>query len=121
MEKIPEKEQDESIRSFESSLHKMEKALAQMTRKGTNTALLTKRLKALQIGLAVLQYSWLQTPYGYTRQEITEARGTLSDLMPSLGASLVKAKEGSPQKTLLMRRIKAIQLALDAMDEQEQD
>ena len=42
----------ESIKAFQSTINKSNKALAQMTQKGANTTLLKKRLKALYIGLA---------------------------------------------------------------------
>lgn len=117
MEKVSNEEKLESFSAFQSAIRKSENALASMMQQGANTTtLLTKRLKALQIGLALLGTAWNQRPHHYTGDEITEARKVLTGLFPSLQNSYDKAKPGSPQKTLLERRIKAMELAVEAMD-----
>ena len=40
----------ESVQSFQSTIAKTEKALAQMMEKGANTTIIEKRLKAFHIG-----------------------------------------------------------------------
>lgn len=55
MEDVSSVDKLESIKSFQSTISKTEKALAQLTQKGTNTTLLRKRLDALHIGLDVLE------------------------------------------------------------------
>lgn len=117
MENVSQKEQMESTESFESTIRKSEKALAQMIGKGANTTLVKKRLNALRIGLAVLENTWYQKPYSYTLEELAEARNVLSGLFPSLEDMLVKSKEGSPQKTLLKRRIRSLELAVEVIDD----
>ena len=107
----------ESLKSFESSIRKTEKALAQMTQKGANTTLIKKRLKALNIGLAMLESVWKQRPHPYSQEELVEARTVLSGLYPSIEKIYAKSKIGSPQRTLLERRIKALELAVQAIDD----
>jgi len=106
-----------SIKSFQSSIRKSEKALVQMTEKGTNTTLISKRLKALQIGLAVLEKVWNLRPYEYTNEDLAEAHDTLIGLLPSIENIYAKSKVGSPQKTLLERRIKSLKLAVQAIED----
>lgn len=117
MENVPVSIQLESIASFQSTIRKSENALAQMTRKGANTTLLEKRLKSLNIGLAMLENVWNQKAHHYTREEIAEARHILIGLFPSIESIYDKSKAGSPQKTLLERRIKSLELAVQAIDD----
>lgn len=117
MEDISNAAKLESIKSLQSTISKTEKALAQMTRKGTNTALITKRLRALQVGLAVLESVWNQNPHHYTPDDLAQARPILTGLFPSLEKIYAKSPAGSPQRTLLERRITALKLAVQAIDE----
>ncbi|OMF17948.1 hypothetical protein BK131_08395 [Paenibacillus amylolyticus] len=118
MENVSQEEQLESIKAFQSTIRKSENALANMIQKSSNTTLLQKRLNALHIGAALLENVWNHEaePHPYTNEEITEARLVLVGLFPSLESMYAKSKEGSPQKTLLERRIKAFHLAVQAMD-----
>jgi len=116
MENVSNQEKFESIKAFRSAIRKSENALANMVQKGAKTTLIIKRLKALQIGLALLETAWNQRPHAYTDEEVAEARNVLTGLFPSLHNSYDKAKPGSSQKTLLERRIKAMELAVRAME-----
>ena len=107
----------DSIKSFESTIRKTEKALAQMEQKGANTTLVKKRLKAFHIGLALLENVWNQKPHDYTKEELVEARNIIIGLLPSIENIYSKSKVGSPQKTLLERRIKSLKLAIKAIDD----
>jgi hypothetical protein len=116
LESVSQKEQLESIKSFQSSIRKMEKALAQMTEKGANATVVKKRLNALYVGLAMLESVWSGNDHPYTREELTEARDILEGLLPSIEGIYEKSKEGSPQKTLLHRRIRSLDLSIQAID-----
>ncbi|WP_458462466.1 hypothetical protein [Paenibacillus sp.] len=117
MEIVSYEEQLESIKAFQSTIRKSENAFANMTQKSNNTTLLQKRLKALYIGLALLENVWNQKSHPYTEEDIAEARLVLVGLFPSLESMYAKSKAGSPQKTLLERRIKAFHLAVQAMND----
>ena len=117
MEKLTEAVKAESLKSFQSTIRKSENALSSMTEKGANTTLVSKRLKALRIGLAVLEQVWDEKPHPYTHEDLAEARILLAALLPSIEGIYAKSKPGSPQKTLLERRIKSLELALQAMDD----
>lgn len=116
MEDVSNVDKLESIKSFQSTIRKMEKALAQMTQKGANTTLLRKRLNALHIGLCVLENVWNQRPHHYTQEALADARDVLNGLLPSIRNSYAKSKAGSPQRTLLERRIRSLELAVQATD-----
>ncbi len=87
-----------------------------MTLKGSNTTLVKKRLKAVCIGLAMLESAWNQSPHHYIQEDLAEARTVLTGLLPSIEKVYVKSKAGSPQRTLLERRIKSLELAIQAID-----
>jgi len=110
----------ESIKSLQSSISKTEKTLAQMTQKDANTTLITKRLKALNIGLTMLESVWNLRPHHYSREELVEARTVLTGLFPSIKNIYAKSRVGSPQRTLLERRIKALELVVQAIDDPSQ-
>lgn len=116
MENVSNADKLESIKSLQSTISKLEKALSQMTQKGANTTLVKKRLKAACIGFAILENVWDQRPHNYTQEDLAEARNVLAGLLPTIESSYVKSKAGSPQKTLLERRIKALELAIRAID-----
>ncbi|MDB6353302.1 hypothetical protein PH235_06985 [Trichococcus sp. K1Tr] len=117
MEILNETVKAESLKSFRSTIRKSENALTSMAAKGANTTLVAKRLKALRIGLAVLEQVWDGKPHPYTHEDLAEARILLAALLPSIEGIRAKSKLGSPQKTLLERRIKSLELALQEMDD----
>ncbi|AAP09655.1 MULTISPECIES: hypothetical protein [Bacillus] len=106
----------ESIKSLQSTISKLENALSQMTQKGSNTTLVKKRLKAAIIGLAMLESVWKQETHHYTQEDLAEARNVLIGLLPSIEKIYDKSKLGSPQRTLLERRIKSLELSIQAID-----
>jgi hypothetical protein len=117
VEKVTNEVKMESIKSFKSTVAKLENALDQMTHKGANTTLVKKRLNSCYIGLAVLENVWNQKPHDYTQKELAEARIVLIGLYPSIKNSYTKLKAGvSPQRTLLEKRIKALELAVQAIE-----
>ncbi|UPK41610.1 hypothetical protein [Paenibacillus pabuli] len=117
MENISDEEKLESIQAFQSTIRKSENALTNLIQKGNNTTLIKKRLNALYVGLAMLEKAWNQGAHHYTKEELAEARNVLMGLFPSLENSYNKSKAGSPQKTLLRRRIKAFERAVQVMDD----
>jgi len=117
MESVSNEDKLASIKSMQSTITKLENSLAQMIRKGANTALVKKRLDAISIGLAMLENAWNQKPHQYTQEDLVEARHVLTGLFPSIEHSYAKLKAKSPQKTLLERRIKALELAVQVIDD----
>ena len=116
MENVSKIDKLESIKSLQSTIRKLENALSQMTQKGSNTTLVKKRLKAASIGLAMLESIWNQETHHYTQEDLADARNVLIGLLPSIEKIYVKSKLGSPQRTLLERRIKSLELSIQAID-----
>lgn len=118
MDNLSNLEKLELIKSFQSTIRKLENSLNTMTKKGANTTLVKKRLKASYIGLAILENAWNQRLHQYTSNDLVEARNVLTGLFPSIVNSYAKLKPGSsPQRTLLERRIKSLELAVQGIDE----
>ncbi len=117
MEIVSNVDKLESKKSMQSTIGKLENGLFQMTQKGANTTLVKKRLKAIYIGLAMLENVWNQKPHNYTKEDLSEARNVLTGLFPSIENSYTKLKAGSPQRTLLKRRVRALELAVQAIDD----
>lgn len=118
MENVLDAAKTESIKSFQSTIRKTENGLSQMTQKGASTTLIKKRLNAFHVGLAMLENIWNQKPHNYVHEDHADARQTLIDLLPTILQTYEKTKAGSPQRTLLERRIKAFELAIRAIDGQ---
>ncbi|MHA0858113.1 hypothetical protein [Paenibacillus sp. CMAA1364] len=116
MENVSDVDQLESIQSLQSTISKLTNASSQMTQKGVNTTLVRKRLQAVSIGLAMLEYVWNLQPHQYTSEELVEARKVIVGLFPSMENIYAKLKVGTPQGTLLERRMKALELAIQAID-----
>jgi hypothetical protein len=116
MENVSDEDKLESIKSLQSTIGKLEKALTHMTQKGVNTTLVKKRLNAIQIGLAMLENAWNQKPHHYTHKDLAEARIVIAGLFPSIENVYAKSKKSSPQRTLLERRMKALKLAVQAIE-----
>ncbi|EEM96031.1 hypothetical protein [Bacillus thuringiensis] len=116
MENVSNIDKLESIKSLQSTISKLENALSQMTQKGSNTTLVKKRLNAVSIGLAMLESVWKQETHHYTQEDLAETRNVLIGLIPSIEKIYDKSTLGSPQRTLLERRIKSLELSIQAID-----
>ncbi|WP_080844832.1 hypothetical protein [Cytobacillus gottheilii] len=121
MEIISKEDQFDCLKAMQSTIKKLEKAYAQMNQKGANTTLVKKRLDACKIGLAMLENVWNEVSHTYSQTDLEDARKTLLALTPSVESSYAKSKAGTPQRTLLERRLKALQLADQAINQQLSD
>ncbi|NLE16169.1 MAG: hypothetical protein GX626_09910 [Spirochaetales bacterium] len=117
MDHVDERERTVALASLDSSIRKLEKTLTSVELKGSSTTVVSKRLQALRIGRAALQSVWLSRPYTYSAEEANEAKHIIASLEPSLQAMASKFKPGSSQATLLARRIRSLELALQALGE----
>jgi hypothetical protein len=112
---LTETEQAQAIFAMESAIRKSERALASMG-DAPASAGLKKRLMAFQIGLAALRYAWFNEPFIYLGVEVTDARDVLAHVLSQLPSYYEKMKPGSPQRTTISRRMKAIELAIKLLD-----
>ncbi len=104
------------IQSMQSTLNKLENGFKRMTEKEANTSLIKKRRDAVKIALESLEHAWNGTEFSYETSDILEARTVIAGILPSVKKQYQNAKEGSPQKTLLERRIASIEAAIEALD-----
>lgn len=105
-----------SIKSLESTFNKLSNAYTSMKEKGSKTTLVEKRLNAVKVGLESLKGNWNGEDFFYNEETILSSIKVLQGLIPSIIKQIEKAKEGSSQKTLNERRLTAIQLAIDSLE-----
>ena len=116
METVSQEIQDLSIKSLESTFNKLSNAYKSMTEKGSNTSLVKKRRNAVKIGLDSLKDAWSEGDFSYDEESILTSKGVLQSLLPSIEKQIAKAKEGSSQKTLNERRLTALKLAIQSLE-----
>jgi len=116
METVSQEIQDLSIKSLESTFNKLSNAYKSMTAKGSNTNLVKKRRNAVKIGLDSLKDAWSEGDFSYDEESILTSKGVLQSLLPSIEKQIAKAKEGSSQKTLNERRLTALKLAMQSLE-----
>ncbi|PIC64108.1 hypothetical protein CSV79_08625 [Sporosarcina sp. P13] len=117
MKTVSREIQDVSIKSLESTVNKLSNAYRSMTEKGANTTLVEKRHHAVTIGLESLKGIWYDKDFFYEAEIIRTSKNTLQGVIPSIEQQLAKAKEGSSQKTLNERRLTALTLAIESLEE----
>ncbi|MCG3418237.1 hypothetical protein [Oceanobacillus jordanicus] len=108
--------QDMSITSLESTFKKLSNAYKSMTEKGSNTTVVKKRRDAVKVGLESLKGTWYGEVFIYDKEVIITSKEILERVMPSIEKQIANAKEGSSQKTINERRITALKLAIDSLE-----
>ncbi|PID23216.1 hypothetical protein CSV61_01845 [Sporosarcina sp. P3] len=116
MKTVSQEVQELSINSLESTLTKLSNAYTSMTEKGSNTTLVKKRRDAIQVGLESLHDVWRDIDFFYNKEEILQSKKVLQSIVPSIEKQLAKAKDGSPQKTVNERRLIALKLAIESLE-----
>jgi hypothetical protein len=116
MRNISKEIQDLSIKSLESTLNKLSNAYNTMTEKGANTTIVKKRRNSIKIGLESLKDAWGRGDFLYDKENILASKDILQGIMPSIEKQIAKAKEGSSQETLNERRLAAIKLAIESLE-----
>ncbi|EMR05795.1 hypothetical protein C772_02283 [Bhargavaea cecembensis DSE10] len=79
--------------------------------------MIEKRLHAMKIGLAVLEHVWNRQSHPNGQEALSKARDVLVGLIPSIEKAYANSKSASPQRTLLERRLKSLELAIQAINE----
>lgn len=87
-----------------------------MTEKGSNTTLVRKRKNAVKVGLDSLNGTWNGKDFSYDEDTTLTSKEILQGLIPSIEKQIAKAKEGSSQKTLNERRLIALKLGIESLD-----
>lgn len=112
-----ETDKAESIASMQSAIRKTEKAVKSLQQGKSRATVAKKRLEALRVGLAALEHALDHTILPYAPHPLEEAHETLLGLLPSIERIRERVPVKSPQRTLLDRRIRALQHALAAIEE----
>lgn len=112
---ISSADQEVSLNSLESTYRKLSNAYVSMEGKGANTTLVKKRRDAIKVAIDTLRSDWYGTDFLYERDVIATSQLTLEDILPSIHKQLAMAKEGSPQLTLNVRRLTALNLAIESL------
>ncbi|MCI0765833.1 hypothetical protein [Bacillus sp. TL12] len=116
MKTVSQEIQDLSIKSLESTFNKLSNAYKSMSEKGTNTTLVKKRRDAVKIGIESLKNVWNGGDFSYDEENILTSKDILQGVLPSIEKQIAKAKEGSSQKTLNERRLTALELAIESLE-----
>lgn len=106
----------ELVAAIRSAIAKSQRALTQMNKKGKNTTLISRRLAALHLGLAILTEDSELLSDKYKLEDFQESHRILTGLLPSIDRIYDRLKPKSPQHTLLQRRRVAIQTIIEEID-----
>jgi len=117
MENLTTEEKLQSVEAFKSIIRKSEKALSHMKTGSSQTKLLEKRMKAARIGVETLLSRWDGRELDVSNTDVIEAKQELESVLLTLPSFLEKLKEGSGQRTYIMRRIKALKAAVFYMND----
>jgi len=107
-------QKEESLTSLQSTIRKLEKAAETQMQKGLPAKVTIQRLEAMRIAYAVVAE---EKTSEFSKTKMKEAHTLLLSLLPTLDSMLIKFTEHSSQHTLLVRRIRSIELALARLDE----
>ncbi|MDD3930299.1 MAG: hypothetical protein PHY87_10915 [Sphaerochaeta sp.] len=111
---MDETRKEEALTSLRSTIRKLEKAHQSQMSRGLHAPVTAARLEAMRIAYAVVAEEDLS---GFTKAHMKEAQKVLLSLLPSLFRMQTKFADNSSQHTLLVRRIRSIDLALSRMEE----
>ncbi len=117
MESVHEKERKESLGAVRSAVGKTRKALMNLNPDSFTSRLAAGRLRALSSGLEALECIWNGEAFRGNREETIRDREVLMSLIPSIREIGKRFPEGSPQHTLIRRRVRALELAIQALTE----
>lgn len=116
MKTVSQEVQELSIKSLDSTFTKLSNAYTSMTEKGSNTTLVKRRRDAVKIGLESLQDVWYDGDFVYDKEVVVQSKDILLSIIPSIEKQLAKEKDGSPQKTVNERRVTALKLAIESLE-----
>jgi hypothetical protein len=111
---ITPEELSEAIRAFASSISKCEKAKLKLKNGSPQSKWVERQLEAFYISVSLienLQNNHQPTDKRYGESELTGASKTIQQLIEKCEKLPGKFKDGSPQQTLAIRRLRAFEIA----------
>lgn len=118
MRDLTDKEQQYCLEAFESMIRKLNKTIETMAAKGSkNLATPQNRRFACEVALSMLHHHWNKTEFTYSLSEVKDAQQILLRIRPSIQKQLPKFVENTPQHTIAMRRLLALDVVADYLQE----
>lgn len=118
MDQYPKEELQEAIRAITSMINKSEKAQLKLKADTWQHTMTVQALKANYIAIALLNRELETNPAGdsfkstYTKEELDHALEAVTTIMSRVEKIQPQFHEGTPQHTLAVRRIKALNISL---------
>jgi hypothetical protein len=110
-----QEELEQAIKAFKSSIGKCEKAGAKLKDGSPQKKWVDRQLEAFYIALSLIENSTDEKRHNnagqYAESELQNAGETCELLIGKCEKLLTKFKDGSPQKTLAVRRLRAFHIA----------
>lgn len=116
--KYTKEELQEAIRAITSMINKSEKAQLKLEAGTWQHTMTVQALKANYISIALINRELEINPSGgrfknaYTEEELVNALNAVTTIISRVEKIQPKFKEGTPQNTLAVRRIKALNISL---------
>jgi len=110
-------EKEQAVKAFKSSIRKCEKARTKLSEASPQRKWVDKQLNVFYIAVALIE-SELGEERRFSEPELQNAADTISSLITKCEPLMTKFKDGSPQKTLAVRRMKAFQMAAKLIAEE---
>ena len=127
MEQFTDFERLEARRAIESALHKSEKALLKLKQGSFSHTLTTRGIAAYQIALELLQkkdeakVNETAPVQKHTKQERDDAILYFESTIVRVEKVLPKFAAGTPQHTLAIRRVRAFEIAMALIREENEN
>ena len=105
---------NEALRAFNSSISKCEKAKEKLKENSPQHKWVNRQLEAFYISVSLIELSLGETRGAanqYTAEELASAGETIKKLIETCEKLPDKFKDGSPQRTLAIRRLEALYIA----------
>jgi hypothetical protein len=115
-----ENEVREAARAIASALRKSEKAILKLKEHSPQFRLTAESISAYQIALALIERErGSQDALSFSEEECTRAHTAFSSMIARVEKFLPKFAAGTPQHTLVVRRIRAFELAVRLIESAE--
>ena len=107
-----ETELSEAARAISSALMKSEKALLKLKEGSPQLRMTTENIRAFQIGLALIRREQgARDALVFRKEELASAQAAFASMTARVEKVLPKFAAGTPQHTLVVRRIRAFEIA----------
>jgi hypothetical protein len=117
VEDYKREELEGAVKAFKSSIGKCEKTKNKLKEGSWQRIFVESQLEAFYLAVSLVDGSRDGVKPRYTDAELDEAAATFKRLIDKCENTRIKLKDGSPQKTLADRRLRAFYIALAFIEE----